>query len=371
MKLRIVFCSYINSPDYHTPADWLNRTEAYNGMLEKLAQHHTVISLEQISYTGDYEKNGVTYYFRDFIRRKNFLPFRQHRFIRKLNPDVVIVHGLHFYAQTIQLRKILGSKVIIIGQHHAERAAAGWRRRLQQWSTRCLDACLFTSREMGMEWVEKGNIEDEKKVREVMEASSVFHTMDRLDARLHTGISGKHVYLWVGRLNDNKDPLTVVKAFLDFLADCPSAKLYMIYHTSDLLVNIQALLVTPAYKEAIVFVGQKPHAELLYWFNSVDFIISGSHYEGSGIAICEGMSCGCIPLLTNILSFKKLTGYGQCGLLYEPGNSLALLQILRHSLTLDIHEARTRTIAQYEAHLSFTAIARDVMQVISSLQKQI
>ena len=113
-----------------------------------------------------------------------------------------------------------------------------------------------------------------------MEASSVFRPVDKTLARMHTGVGGNPVYLWVGRLDQNKDPLTVVRGFLTFWALYPSATLYMIFHTEELRGEIEDLLHKAASSgHPVILVGKQPHREMQYWYSSADFIISGSHYE--------------------------------------------------------------------------------------------
>lgn len=362
--MKIVFASYVCSPEFNQPAEWLSRLKGYIGILEWLSKTNKVISIEQINYEGHYQLNGVAYHFMNFGRKKNFFPLQQHRYVKSLAPDVVFIHGLHFPLQVIQLRLRLGKRVKIIAQHHAEKPGSGLRKYLQQMASRCIDAYLFTAQEMGMEWVRKGNIIDKNKIREVMEASSVFSPMDRNLAQSETGVKGDLIFLWVGRLDDNKDPLTVLRAFLQFVRHYRDAKLYMIYHTSELLSAIKELI---QGEDSVILVGQVPHEQMQYWFNSADFIISGSHYEGSGVAVCEAMSCGCIPILTNILSFQKLTANGQCGLLYEPGNEPALLSMLLEAMMLNRPDTRNKTLAQFQAQLSFEAISTHIQEVIASL----
>src|SRR6202000_102264 len=147
-----------------------------------------------------------------------------------------------------------------------------------------------------------------------MDASSLFKPMPRGEAAALTGVTGSPAFLWVGRLDENKDPLTVVRAFLQFAAIRPGARLFMIFHTRELLEAIEGLLGDePGDRKSIVLVGEKRHEEMEAWYNSSDYIVSGSHYEGGGSAVCEAMSCGCIPVLTDILSFRKMTGHGACG----------------------------------------------------------
>src|SRR5687768_6164670 len=355
----IVFTSYISSPEYNDPGSWLKRIKGYNGILESLSKTDTVISFERINYEGLYEQNGVQYRFINFKRKTSLFPRRMHQQIKKLQPDAVVVHGLHFPLQVIQLRSMLGKKVKIIVQHHAEKPFRGFKKILQQWADRCIDAYLFTSYEMGMDW--KGIITDKKKIIEVMEASSAFQPIAKDLALSKTKVLGQPVFLWVGRLDANKDPLTVISAFLQFIKLQPGARLYMIYHTDELKQEIENLIREENNSEdKIVLVGKLPHEEMGYWFNSADFIISGSHYEGSGIAVCEAMSCGCIPLLTDIKSFRKITGRGKCGLLYKPGEEKELLSLLLQTQQLDLEKEKTKVLQQFREELSFDAIARKI-----------
>ena len=217
---------------------------------------------------------------------------------------------------------------------------------------------------MGIEWVEKGNLSSTEKIHEVMEVSSLFYPVERELALVKTGITSSLAFLWVGRLNENKDPLNVIKAFLEFAQLYPAARLYMIYHTAELMDDIMNLLnKNPAYKEIIILVGRVPYDDLLYWYNSVDFVVSGSHYEGSGTAVCEAMSCGCIPIVTDIFSFRMITDNGNCGILYEPGNQAALLNALKQTQQMNITEQKNKAIAYFKTNLSIEAIAEQVHQI--------
>ncbi|HEY6504012.1 MAG TPA: glycosyltransferase, partial [Chitinophagaceae bacterium] len=115
---------------------------------------------------------------------------------------------------------------------------------------------------------------------------------------------------------------------------------------------------------AVILIGKVDHQQMQDWYNSADFIISGSHYEGSGIAVCEAMSCGCIPVVTNILSFRGMTGQGKCGLLYEPGKDKELLAALLSTGKMDVEKERAKVLAQFNEELSFGAIAGKINKII-------
>ncbi len=357
-----VSVSYNYSPNFISPESWFKRTEGYAGILECLSKNNTVFNVKQINFEGERIHNGVNYKFVNFDKKETFFPVQLNRFVKDLNPDIVIVQGLHHPLQLIQLRMILPKKTKIIAQHHAEKPFAGAKKYVQRIADKFVDAYLFASHTLGLEWVENGNLASTKKIHEVMEVSSIFSPLDKNEAKLRTTAEGRPVFLWVGRLNANKDPINVIKAFLKFAKSYPEARLYMIYHTDELLNYIRKLLNTGDCP--VKLIGQVPHSDLLYWFNSADYFISGSHYEGSGTAVCEAMSCGCVPVVTDIPSFRMITNNGQCGILYEPGSEAALLAALLQTKNLDLDEKRKNSFAHYHKKLSFEAIARQIESIV-------
>jgi glycosyltransferase involved in cell wall biosynthesis len=366
--MRFVFASYVYTEEYNHPEEWLRHIRFYGGILESLSKKNDVISIEQIDYEGQYLQGGVDYRFKRFPKSSLYVPIELHRFIKGCKPDVVFIQGLHFPLQVIQLRMMLGRKVKIMVQNHAEKPFTGFKKYLQKIADRAIDAYLFASREMGLDWVKKGNLSSPKKIHEVMEISSVFYPIEKELAKAQTKVTGRRVFLWVGRLNKNKDPLTVVSAFLQFVHSEPSARLYMIYHTGELLQQIKDLLAYSVNKDSVVLVGKVPNDDLLYWYNSADFIVSGSHYEGSGTAVCEAMSCGCVPIVTDIFSFRMIADHGNCGILYKPGSAAITLSAFMQTKSLDIREKRENCLKYFSNHLSFEAIAKRISEIAASLQ---
>ncbi|MBC7949406.1 MAG: glycosyltransferase family 4 protein [Chitinophagaceae bacterium] len=360
----IVSTSYVSTPGFNDPVRWLNRISFYTGILEKLAERHTVHSIEQINYTGKLERGKVTYHFFDPEKRQRYVPTTLHHYIKKLQPDVVLVNGLMFPFQVMQLRWTLGSRAKIFLLHRAEKPTAGKRKWLQQKADRYVDAYLFASDEIGKEWVRSGIIRDELKIVEAIDASSSFFPTPRSEKAGDMAIVGHPVFIWVGRLDENKDPVTVVKTFLQFVSREPGATLYMIYQDEFLLSQLQGIVTQSNAPGSVKFIGAVPHTQLQEWYNASDFVFSGSHYEGSGIGVCEAMSCGCIPIVTNIPSFRRMTGPGQCGLLFEPGDQADLLRVLMETKTMNLAKERLRTIQQFRDELSFDAIGRKIENLL-------
>lgn len=369
--MKIVSTSYVNTPEFTNPEKWLGRISFYTGLLEELARQHEVESIEQINYAGVLKQNGVTYHFLNFKERKLYFPFRLHRYIKNLGPQVVFVNGFVFPLQIIQLRKVLGKKVKIIILHRAEKPFGGVNGFLQSIADRSVDAYLFASDEFGDEWIKKGIIKNRDKIHEVVQASSSFKIQDKSAASKTLNINANPVFLWVGRLDQNKDPLTVIHAFIRFTSFQPSAKLYMIFQAEKLLDDVKRLInADDKISKSITLVGRMEHPQLQTWYNAADFFISGSHYEGSGISAIEAMSCGCIPILTDIISFRRMTGPGKCGLLYQAGNVEHLLSTLKSTNELNIEIEKQRTLKQFADELSFQAIAGKINKITDSLHIQ-
>ncbi|MEO8886925.1 MAG: glycosyltransferase family 4 protein [Mucilaginibacter sp.] len=366
--MRFVFASYVVTKEFDNPQAWLERIKIYANIPTKIAQNHEVFSIEEINYEGELIKENVIYKFLRLPASRFYAAVKLNKYIAALKPDIVIIHGLHFPLQVIHLRLLLNGKVKIIVQHHAEQPFKRFKKNIQRWAGKCIDAYLFASRDMGLDWVSKGNITCPEKVHEVMEVSSVFYPVEKRVVKAQLKITGQPVFLWVGRLNENKDPLTAINAFLKFVTIEPDARLYMIYHTEELLSQIIHLLNNHADSSAITLIGRVPNHELLYWYNSADYIISASHYEGSGTAVCEAMSCGCIPIVTDIFSFRMITDNGNCGLLYKAGNEGALLLALKQTRQLNVQQTRDKCLAYFNANLSFNAIANKIVAIASSLK---
>ena len=256
--MRIVFTSYVHSPLFEQPQAWLNRIKGYIGILEALSNKHEVISIEQINFVGTYVNNGVD--FRFIKTSSTIFPLALHSYIKDLNPDVVFVHGMHFPLQVMQLRRKLGKNVKLFLQNHAEKPGTGRKRFFQMLADKGVTGYFFTSKEMGEPWIQKKIIANPGKVHQVMEASSAFRQRNKELARKITGIDGNPVFLWVGRLDANKDPLTVVHAFTKFLSHQPTARLYMLFHNEELKDQVSKAI--EFFRDNIILVGKIPHEKM-------------------------------------------------------------------------------------------------------------
>jgi glycosyltransferase involved in cell wall biosynthesis len=347
----IVHLSYtLARPKYTDAEKWLSRVAFVSGVVEKLVPFGKQSVIYNIHYKGEVQRNGVRYIFPGFKRRQLVLPFAFNRFVRSLNPDVVLVHGLIFPWQIILLRNVIGPDVKIICQHHADRPFRDFRKYFFRWADKCVNAYLFAAKEHGEEWVKARQISSMNKVHEIMGMSSIFYP---------SGGKKENRYLWIGDLDSNKDPLLVARAFTRFSKDHPDAELFMIYQERQLEDDLKKIA-----SPNIHLVGNVEHVRLQEYFRQASFIISSSHYESAGIAICEAMSCGCVPILTNIPSFRMMTFNGRIGRLFEAGDENGLLKAFEE--TFGSRQSQ-EVIDHFNSELSFEANARKIINVIKQL----
>src|SRR5258708_1063175 len=366
--MNLVCITYTKKPQFNRPEDWLYLIRPYIGVLEELGRYFSVFSIDRIQFSGDFFLRGVYHYFPEVSGRRLTVALRLNRLASNFKPEVVLIQGMTFPVRGGVVGGRVGRRVKIIVQNHAEKPGKGLRGWLQRLSDPFINAYLFTAREMGDEWISRRIIRRAGKVHEIMEASSVFNLEDKEKAIEHTGVQGSPVFLWVGRLDANKDPLTVLRAFLRFVHIQPAARLYMIFQTQELLPAIEELLGRePGARQRVVLLGEKPHHQMEAYHNAADYIVSGSHYEGSGYAVCEAMSCGCIPILTDIPSFRRMTGNGNCGILYNPGDADSLFLALSRITACDKAVEREKALRRFRGALSFEVIAADIHQVVVSL----
>jgi glycosyltransferase involved in cell wall biosynthesis len=230
---------------------------------------------------------------------------------------------------------------------------------------------MFTSKGNCLEWLEQKVIKDEQKCHEVLEASTYISPLNKQQSREQLNMDSALVFLWVGRLNENKDPLTVVEAFAKYLSANNNAALYMIYQTEELLAEIKELLdKNLSLKKAVVLVGKVGHERMALWYSAADFYISASHREGSGYALLEALSCGCIPIVTSIPSFKKITSNGEIGFIYPPGDVEYLVAILKYLPLPHLQKLSEKALTHLKENLSFKNIANDIYDLCRRLKSK-
>lgn len=289
------------------------------------------------------------------------------QFTAGLRPDLLHVHGLSFPAQTRALAHALPAVPILV-QDHGSRPPARWKRPIHRWGLAPIAGVAFTARAQASPFVAAGVLPADLPVYEVLESSSHFKPRDPGAARARTGLNGDPCLVWIGRLDENKDPLTVLEAFSRAIPDLPEARLWCCYTEAPLIDAVRARLsAEPALGARVRLLGSLAHEKIEDVLSAADFVLSGSHSEGSGYAVIEAMACGTTPLVTDIPSFRRITGNGAFGALSPPGSAAAMTRALIDWAGRDRGALRRAARSHFERSLSFDALGTELRAAYRAL----
>ena len=79
-------------------------------------------------------------------------------------------------------------------------------------------------------------------------------------------------------------------------------------------------------------------------------------YVRTLLGAIEACACGLVPVLTDIPSFRSLTGGGAVGALWPPGESAALAAALVRVARTNLASERMRVLEHFADSLSWSAV---------------
>lgn len=369
-RLNFVEINYHFHQEFGNPDEVIQLHAASNLFAHELAPFANVTLLKHMAGNDEIFQDNIR--FRFFRSAGSFfhIPIQSHRSVRQNKPDLVIVQGLIFPLQVIALRRKLGNNCVILLQHHGELPYRK-KRIFQRIADRFVNGYLFTSIGNADAWRKCGVIKNKSKCFEIPSSSTLFSKKNKQVAKEMLGLTGDFNFLWVGRLDANKDPMTVITAFEKYIEVNPEARLYMIYQTNDLLEQVEDVRnKTRQLKEKLALVGEMPHHKLETWYNASDYYISGSHHEGGSYALTEAMACGCVPIVTSIPAAMKAIDNGNSGYHYSAGDSIELFKLLCSLKTEYREEMSSRVHEQFLLQMSPKAIAGKILNIYSHFRQR-
>jgi len=276
-------------------------------------------------------------------------------------PDVIHWQGLLFPRQLRSLARVIPGVPIVAQDHGSAVPRRLARRWMHRWGFRPLAGVMFTATDQAAPFKAAGVLRRDLPVYEVVEGSSPFSPGDQARARQETGLGGNPCLLWVGNLDSNKDPLTVLDAVSRVAPKLPGLTLWMCYRFAPLLEAVRERMARdPALRERVRLVGEVRYPAIEGYFRAADFLVQASHKEGSGYGVIEALACGTTPLVTGIPSFRTITGQGEAGALVPVDHAEALAGAIADWAGRDRAGLRRRARAHFDDALSFDAIGRQL-----------
>src|SRR5690606_5466872 len=116
--------------------------------------------------------------------------------------------------------------------------------------------------------------------------------------------------------------------------------------------------------------GRRPHAEMEALFNSADFFLQASRREYGGYAALEAMACGALPVVTDIPSFRQMTGNGRYGILFPPGDRDTLARRVLAVEPGAIPALATAGQERFGREFSYPAMARRLLAIYDKVLEE-
>jgi glycosyltransferase involved in cell wall biosynthesis len=316
------------------------------------------VSVIQASHASEkFRRNEVDYYFvrpeREGEGIARARAFR--RLLAELKPDVCHVHGLGFFADVAALSAFAPQTPILV-QDHAGHPPRIWRRRRWRKALSVVSSVTFCAREQARPYEDARLFHPHTVIHEIPECSTRFMPGEQAAARQLTAMDGDPCVLWVGHLDQNKDPLTVLDGVARAAQHLPGLRLWCCFASAALLRQVHNRIDSdPLLADRVNLVGYVPHERIETMMRAADLFASGSRREGSGYSLIEALACGLPPVVTDIPSFRTLTGQGAVGRLWTCGDAHALCAALL-SIGSPSPDLRRSVRAHFDAELSFAAV---------------
>lgn len=364
--IRIVIVNEVWDSRDVTADAALDRFSTLTGWAEALVDAGAdVVVCQRFGRAATLVRRGISYqFFADGDRPRPSTWFRGSASMRSaiasLSPAVVHINGLDYPRSIRKLRRTLQPTVAIVVQDHGgfdPRTLSPARRTWLRYGLTAVNTLLVAMPDQAVEMRDSGLVPDRVHVRDVMEGSTTLTAERRLPH------SGPLNVLWVGRLNANKGPLTVLDGFAEFVAAGHDARLTFVYGTAELERPLRDAIGRHAIEDRVTLAGAVQHDRLQAFYSAADVFVLGSRREGSGYAALEAMACGVVPVLTDIPSFRGLTDNGRVGALWTAGDPKSLAGALGRITSFPLDRQRDECRRRFDECFSWSAIGRRAVAI--------
>ena len=176
------------------------------------------------------------------------------------------------------------------------------------------------------------NIAHENKIKNIYSGIdlSLFTNKRNDDFRKELNLENDHLLLGsVGRLSDQKDPITMIEAFGIISKPFPNAHLALV-GDGELKGKILEKIDQLKLNGRIHLTGNKNNPWSVY--HSMDLFIMSSIYEGLGRSITEALSCGVPVVCTDVEGVPEIVRDNITGILVRPKDSNKLADAIIRTL---------------------------------------
>ena len=225
-----------------------------------------------------------------------------------LNKTPIVIHTIHGFAFNDFMNALKKNFFIYV-----EKLLAKWT------------DVLITVSNLNKKKIIDLNIAHENKIKNIYSGIDLrlFTNKRNDDFRKELNLENDHLLLGsVGRLSDQKDPITMIEAFGIISKPFPNAHLALV-GDGELKGKIHEKIDKLKLNGKVHLTGNKNNPWSVY--HSMDLFIMSSIYEGLGRSITEALSCGVPVVCTDVEGVQEIVRDNITGILVPPkdANKLA------------------------------------------------
>jgi glycosyltransferase involved in cell wall biosynthesis len=325
-------------------AHWTNFFEEYNHSFvitplikkeDKPNFEETITKLNQVTQNTFFDPiyiNSQNASFRNLLNPKTLVKdfFSIFNALNRSKPDVVICYYVtHAYPLAL-MRRMLNYRLCVVAMGSDVNFENSPAQKIAKEFV--YQNC---HRIFAVSWKLKRKIESQHHVSVTLAPSSTdtsfFRPLNsKIDLRKKWNIDPeKKVVLAVCRLDKNK----AVDILINALKTVGSKDIILLVAgAGPERKALEALAARLSFQESVLFLGYRNRPELLELYNLADIFALSSYVEGLPRVLIEAMSCGCIPVATDVGGVSSVITNGVNGFLVPPGSSEAFSNQIRSIL---------------------------------------
>jgi glycosyltransferase involved in cell wall biosynthesis len=284
--------------------------------------------------------------------------------VRSFSPDLIYSYVLYpdGYA-ALEIGKALGVPVVVMGVGSDVHNIGDWFSRMRTRTVlREADFLLAISEDLRKRMIAIGA--PQEKTHALISGCdlSVFHIMDRLEARRKLGIDpSAEAVVYIGRMDVKKGLRELVEASASLHLKRTNLHVYLIGEGQDRPV-IESVIRTNNAGSYIHALPECNFDDVAVWMAAADLVTLPSYMEGCPNVILEALACGRPVVATNVGGIPEILS-DECGRLISSRDSGALAQALASVLD---RSWDAEAISKHGSR-SWEAVAAELLEIFESL----
>ena len=294
------------------------------------------------------------------------LAARAARAVRALRPDIVHTHLVHADAYGALAAATAGA-ALISTKHNDDPFRAGPFRRVERLLARRASAVICITEALARFNAERVGIPPQKLVvihYGLDEPPPVWGPNPPVELP-----AGVRVLLGIGRLSEQKDYETAVRALPAILEAEPRAVLVVLGEGPE-RGRLEALARELGVGEAVILPGRA--GDVNAWLGRAELFVHPCGWEGFGLVLLEAMLAGLPVVASEVSAVPEIVADGETGLLVPPGEPDALARAVTAVLADAARRAALGEAGRTRAHERFSVahMAERTLRVYSTAQRR-